>query len=96
MKNIMETTKSSPRQVCNIALRGANYETVGSVGQIETIHRTLRRFRTKLINPEPFMFPELKLSRLLAYTHIDTLFYRYGPDNYNSSEIHDSIVIFFF
>lgn len=95
MKDIMEKTKNSPRFVTNTVMKGADIQRIEAIGDYTYMHRRLRRYRSELINPLPYLSPQLKLSHKLCYTHINTPFYRYGPDNFNRLDINNDILLFF-
>jgi hypothetical protein len=45
MKDIIEETKSNPRAVTDLVVRGGDSQLIHALGEFEYIHRTLRRHR---------------------------------------------------
>ncbi len=76
-------------------LRGASADTIDAVGKFDCIFRNLRNQRVKIPNSPPYLYTTFQLSSMLAFTHTNSPFYRYGPDLYNNYPIYDDIVLFF-
>ena len=55
----------------------------------------MRSFRNSIINPRPYYYQELKLSRGITTTYKGENFYKYGPNNYGNLEIYENIQLFF-
>lgn len=95
MKEYVELTKESPRNVVHHVLKGANMEILEAMGNFDSIYRTLRNFRSSLLNPKPFLYPSINLSSNLCTTHLNERFYQYGEENFGKYFVDENIMIFF-
>ena len=85
----------NPRAAYSHIMRGADIGEVRAVGTYENISRILRSYRNNIINPKPYLYRDVNLSSVITTTHSGENFYQYGPNNYGSNEIFDSVQLFF-
>ena len=85
----------SNRAIVHSFLHGAGPEKINAVGNFERVYRNLRNERSKMVNPQPIIYPRLGIASLLARTHLNEQFYRHGPDNYGNHTVFDDIIIFY-
>jgi hypothetical protein len=95
MKQLIEKTLCSPRYAINKTLSGSDIGTISAVGSIDCMSKKLRQYRSKLINPPPYLFPNLLLSKKLSETHSRFKFFQYGIDNYGTYQQSEDILLFF-
>ena len=76
-------------------MRGKTIEDVFALRNVENIFRVLRRKFRKTINPMPYFFEEMSLSRCLGYTYTDNLFFQYGPGQYRNLQENEDFCLFF-
>lgn len=95
MKAKLTIPNFTPRSIINDVLRGADRETILSIGNYSLLSRNLRNQRINIINPKPYFYPTLKISKQLSLTHTNKPFYRYGPEKYQNFQIYEGIIIFF-
>jgi hypothetical protein len=95
MKEMIRNEFSSPRETVNFIMRGVDINVVRALGNFQAILRLLRREQEKSLNPKPYAFPTIKISRNLSVTHTGRDFYRYGVDNYGNLEANDNFLIFY-
>lgn len=63
------------RTIVHRVLRSEGVKTVSLFPNFESLYRTLRAHREYIINPQPYKFPELKLSDRLTKTFTGDKFY---------------------
>ena len=95
MKEKMVITERSSRNVINKILEGTGTELISLFPNYDSTSKLLRRFRNKIINPEPFIYPSLGLGEFITSTILKSSFYRYGPVNLSCSIVNSDILIFF-
>ena len=95
MKEYIQKTHIAPRSIMHTTLRGAESEKLIAVGNFESIRRRLTRHRSNQINPHPYLYQTLKISRKLSLTHLGEQFYRYGIDNFGHYEVNNDFLLFF-
>ena len=95
MKDLIRLTDQSPRTIVHKIIRGANEAQIRSLGNFETLYRTLTNVRERASNPKPYLYEQLRLSEVLCKTHINTEFFRYGVQNYGSLTENDSFLLFY-
>lgn len=61
----------------------------------EAVLRTSRRHAELILNPKPYLYKDIGLSRLLSEKYLISRFYQYGPNNYGDMEQCENIVIFY-
>lgn len=95
MKGKIAQTNSTPRSVLNETLRGTDENVLSIMGSTDLIFRNLRNQRMRLVNPRPYLFPNIKISEVLSKTHTGKIFYRYGPNNYNNYPVYENIILLY-
>jgi hypothetical protein len=69
MKCLVDISFESTRDVVHRVLRGADEDTLSAVGVFENIYRIIRNYKQNKTNPKPYLFPEARISRNLAFTY---------------------------
>jgi hypothetical protein len=64
-------------------------------GSLENLSKILRDHREKSINPRPYLFQELKLSMLLAYSFRGELLFQFGYGNFRGLVENDEFILFY-
>jgi hypothetical protein len=95
MKEKLTIPNLTPRTIINESLRGADQNTILAMGNYNLLSRNLRNQRINILNPKPYFYSSIKISKLLSLTHINQDFYRYGPENFQNLEIYEGIIILF-
>jgi hypothetical protein len=80
MKMLVFSGFESTRSIVNRALRGADEETISSMGNFENLYRTIRNIKAYFRNPNPYTFEDLRLSHRLSTTCLNMPLYRYDPE----------------
>ena len=95
MKDLIIQEDREPRYIINKILRGSGHNTIALFPNFESICKMLRRYRIKMKNPKPWIYPTLKVGTNLNTTVLNAPFYQYGVDKYENFLEKDDILIFY-
>lgn len=95
MKKKIEEGVMCTRSVISAVLTGLCRENIEATGTIENLSTILRRYKNSYLNPKPYLFSDIHLSKQLAYTHRNELFYQFGLGNYRNYSENSNFLIFY-
>lgn len=95
MKRKMEETLGTPRSIISTVLRGSNRTEIEATGTLDALSKMLREFRARMINPLPYLYHEMGISSLLAFSFRGEQLFQYGPGNYRGLNEYGDFALFY-
>lgn len=95
MKSLMSLNVFGIKNIYSSVMRGCSLNDTIAIGRYETVSKILRNYRATIINPKPYLFDVVNLSKKITTTYRNEKFYQYGPGNYENNPIYRGIQLFF-